>query len=103
MPFFNMTTTRWRASATEINNDQTLIIGGRDENWNYLKTTELISSSGTEKGKDFPVTIQDHCTFKINATHALGLRLKAFISIRTRIIQTLSIIRLICFSKNIKK
>merc|ERR1712062_952683 len=61
MPFFDMTTTRWRASATEINNDQTLIIGGRDENWNYLKTTELISSSGTEKGKDFPVTIQDQC------------------------------------------
>ena len=71
MPFHNMSTVRWDASALEVNDDQTLIIGGRDENWNYLKTTELISSSGTEKGKDLPVTIQDHCTFKINATHAM--------------------------------
>merc|ERR1711860_198110 len=43
------------------------IIGGRND----LKTTELISSSGSVKGKDFPTTIARHCSFKINSTHAL--------------------------------
>ena len=71
MPFHNMTTARRLASATEVNNDQTLIIGGYDETWNDLKTTELISSSGSVKGKDFPTRISKHCSFKINSTHAL--------------------------------
>ena len=71
MPFHNMTTVRCIASATEVNNDQTLIIGGFDENGNDLKTTELITSSGSVEGKDFPVTIWAHCTIKINSTHAL--------------------------------
>merc|ERR1712004_519577 len=71
MPFSNMTTSRTFASATEVNNDQTLIIGGYDENGNDLQTTELISSSGSVKGKDFPTTIYSHCSFKINSTHAL--------------------------------
>ena len=71
MPFPSMTTDRGFASAIEVNNDQTLIIGGDDENDNDLKTTELISSSGSVKGKDFPTTISDHCTIKINSTHGL--------------------------------
>merc|ERR1712004_472435 len=71
MPFHNMTTARRLASATEVNNDETLIIGGYDENHNKLNTTELISSSGSVKGKDFPTTIVGHCTIKINSTHAL--------------------------------
>merc|ERR1712004_20626 len=71
MPFPNMTTARRFASATEVNNDETLIIGGYDENYKFLKTTELISSSGSVKGKDFPTTIVGHCSFKINSTHAL--------------------------------
>merc|ERR1712062_342289 len=71
MPSPNMTTARRWASATEVNNDETLIIGGTDENYNALKTTELISSSGSVKGKDFPTTIARHCTIKINETHAL--------------------------------
>merc|ERR1711860_172700 len=71
MPFSNMTTARKFASATEVNNDETLIIGGYDENGNKLNTTELISSSGSVKGKDFPTTIARHCTIKINSTHAL--------------------------------
>ena len=71
MPFPNMTTARGYASASEVNNDQTLIIGGYDETWNALKTTELISSSGSVKGKDFPTTIAYHCTIKINSAHAL--------------------------------
>merc|ERR1711860_372801 len=71
MPFHNMTTARARSSATVVNSDQTLIIGGRDGNGKDLKTTELISSSGSVKGKDFPTTIYSHCSFKINSTHAL--------------------------------
>merc|ERR1711860_389874 len=71
MPFHNMTTARARSSATVVNNDETLIIGGFDENENALNTTELISSSGSVKGKDFPTTIYSHCSFKINSTHAL--------------------------------
>ena len=71
MPIPSLTTDRVYASATEVNNDETLIIGGTDENYNALKTTELISSSGSVKGKDFPTTIARHCTIKINETHAL--------------------------------
>ena len=70
MPLTNMTTKRGFATATEVNNDQTLVIGGYDGN-DVLKTTELISSSGTEKGKDFTEPIHSHCSFKINGTHAL--------------------------------
>ena len=68
MPFPSMTTRRKSATATEINNDRTLIIGG---NFNDLKSTEFVSASGSEVGEKFPVTISGHCTFKINATHAL--------------------------------
>ena len=57
MPWTNMRTARKYASALQINPNQALIIGGYDENGNDLKTTELISSSGSEAGKDFPVTI----------------------------------------------
>ena len=71
MPWTNMGTARQYASALQINPNQALIIGGEDENNNDLKTTELISSSGSVKGKDFPTTIAFHCTIKINSTHAL--------------------------------
>ena len=62
---------REHASAIEVNNDQTLIIGGIDEKGFNLKSTELYSSSGSETGKDFPLEIRYHCSFKINATHAM--------------------------------
>ena len=71
MPWTNMGTARVFASALQINPNQALIIGGRDENRNKLKTTELISSSGSEEGIKFPVTIHAHCSFKINATHGI--------------------------------
>ena len=63
--------TRNEASAIQINPNQALIIGGFDENYNDLKTTELISSSGSEEGKDFPVRIYRHCSFPFNATHGI--------------------------------
>ena len=71
MPWTNMGTARYYASAIQINPNQTLIIGGYDENGNDLKTTELISSSGSDEGIKFPVTIWAHCSFKINATHGM--------------------------------
>jgi len=71
MPWTNMGTVRRFASTLQINPNQALIIGGRDENGKDLKTTELISSSGSEEGKDFPVTITKHCSFAINSTHAM--------------------------------
>ena len=71
MPWTNMGTARTSASAIQINPNQALIIGGLDENGNRLKTTELISSSGSEEGKDFPVTIAYHCSFTINSTHGM--------------------------------
>ena len=71
MPWTNMGTARARASAIQIDSNQALIIGGYDENQTDLKTTELISSSGSEEGKDFPVTIFEHCSFKVNATHVI--------------------------------
>jgi len=71
MPWTSMGTARWGTSALQINPNQALIIGGIDENVYSLKTTELIISSGSEKGKDFPLTIADHCSFPINATHGM--------------------------------
>merc|ERR1719323_2593912 len=71
MPWTDMGTARHYASALLVNPNQALIIGGLDENGNRLKTTELISSSGSEEGKDFPVTIYDHCSFPFNATHGI--------------------------------
>ena len=71
MPWTNMGTARWYASALQINPNQALIIGGGDENGNNLKTTELISSSGSEEGKDFPVPIVNHCSFPFNSAHAI--------------------------------
>ena len=71
MPSTNMGTARGLASALQINPNQALIIGGKDENGNKLKTTELISSSGSEEGKDFPVRIVNHCSFPFNSTHAI--------------------------------
>ena len=70
-PWTNMGTERKGASALQINPNQALIIGGIDENWDDLKTTELISSSGSEEMTDFPVTIDSHCSFPINATHGI--------------------------------
>merc|ERR1711988_1113671 len=71
MPWTNMGTARIYASALQINPNQALIIGGDDENLDDLKTTELMSSSGSEEGIKFPVTIYAHCSFKINATHGI--------------------------------
>jgi len=71
MPSTNLRTPRETASAVQIDPNQAIIIGGYDENGNDLKTTEVISSTGSEEGKEFPVTIYAHCSFKINSTHAL--------------------------------
>ena len=70
MPWTNMTRKREFASAVQINSHQTFIIGGSTNGYG-LKSTELLSSTGSEDGKDFPKTIEGHCTFKINSTHAL--------------------------------
>jgi len=72
MPWTNMGTARRSASALQINPNQALIIGGYDENGNPLKSTELISSSGSEERNNFPVTIYGHCSFPFNATHAIA-------------------------------
>ena len=71
MPWTNMGTARSFASALQINPNQALIIGGWDENSNPLKTTELISSSESGERNKIPVTIAGHCSFTINATHAM--------------------------------
>ena len=70
MPWNNMGTARRYASALQIDQNRALIIGGYG-NWNDMKSTEVISSSGSEEGKDFPVTISYHCSFTINSTHGL--------------------------------
>merc|ERR1712137_337460 len=67
----NMETQRARASAVQIDPNQAIIIGGYDGNYDALKSTEIKTSTGSEEGKDFPVTIYAHCSFKINSTHAL--------------------------------
>ena len=68
MPWTNMRMERSGASALPISPNLALIIGGYDQNGN---TTELISSSGSEMGNEFPVTINRHCSFPINSTHAM--------------------------------
>ena len=76
MPWTNMRKARIDASAIQINPNQALIIGGYDENYNDLKTSELISSSGSKivikKQLFWPrPTIYSHCSFPFNATHAM--------------------------------
>ena len=73
MPWTNMAIAREDASAIQIDQNQALIIGGLDddENYNSLKTIELISSSGSKEGNKFPRTIAGHCSFPINVTHAI--------------------------------
>ena len=71
MLWTNMGTARSGASVIQINPSQALMIGGYGENGNPLKTTELISSSGSEELTDFPVTIAGHCSFPFNATHGI--------------------------------
>ena len=71
MPSTTMRTPRRYASAVQIDPNQAIIIGGYDENGNDLKSTEVKTSTGSEEGKEFPVTIYAHCSFKINSTHAL--------------------------------
>ena len=66
-----MGTARSGASTIQINPNQALIIGGYGENGNPLKTTELISSSGSKEWNDFPTTVAGHCSFPFNATHAM--------------------------------
>merc|ERR1712004_101460 len=61
---------RW-ASTIQITSNQAIIIAGYDENGNDFKSTEVITSTGSEEGKEFPVTLAYHCSFKINSTHAL--------------------------------
>merc|ERR1712137_575973 len=65
-----MGTARRHASAVQIDPNQAIIIGGYDGNRNALKSTEVKTSTGSEEGKDFPVTIKYHCSFRINSTHA---------------------------------
>jgi len=68
----NLGTRRMHASALQINPNQALIIGGCNRGcMTTLKSTEVITSSGSEEGKDFPETILYHCSFKINSTHGL--------------------------------
>ena len=66
-----MTTTRGRASVTQIDSDAFLIIGGGEIVWTELDSTEIVSFSGSEASEDLPFTIAGHCTLKINATTAL--------------------------------
>ena len=66
-----MGTVRMYASALPINSNQALIIGGLNKYGYDLKTTELISSSGSEEGINFPVRIVGHCSFPFNATHGI--------------------------------
>ena len=70
-PWTNMRSRRYGASAIQINPNQALIIGGEYVKYSRMKSIELISSSGSARRNDFPMTISRHCSFKINATHAL--------------------------------
>ena len=70
MPWNNMGTARRYASALQIDPNHALIIGGY-YNWKDMKSTEIISSTGSKEGKDFPVSISYHCSFTINSTHAM--------------------------------
>ena len=81
-PWTKMGTPREDASVIQINPKKALIIGGYEYANMPLKTTELISSTGFEEGtshlgprhppgSEFPVTINRHCSFPINATLAM--------------------------------
>ena len=67
----NMTTPRLSASVTHIGSEEFLIIGGLDDAFTDLKSTEIVGFSGSEASEDLPFTIAGHCTLKINETTAL--------------------------------
>ena len=72
----NMTTPRYGASAIQIDDDKTFIIGGANINqtrpyFNSLPTAEIISSNGSVRSVDLPWTFHRGCALKINETTAL--------------------------------
>jgi len=71
MPSTTMQTVRSAASAIQMTPNQAIVIGGYYGNGNRLKTTELMTSTGSEEGEDFPVKMYGHCSFKINGSLAM--------------------------------
>ena len=68
----NMLKKRSYASAIKINDQQTLILGGYDENYNNLRSSEIMNDNGvSENSVNAPVTIRNTCIIKLN--NSMGL------------------------------
>ena len=76
IPWVDMTSPRVFAAAIQVNEHQTMLLGGIGQDSLLLKSSELIeleleSSIGPEESVELQVTIYRHCILKINATFGL--------------------------------
>ena len=74
IPWVDMTTSRVFAAAIQVNETQTMLLGGFGQGVVPFRSSELIdleSSLGQMHSLKSPVTLYRHCILKINATFGL--------------------------------
>ena len=68
----DLTIERANANAIKINDQQTLILGGRrndpSEGWKTLQSSDLMSANGAEESGVLPWTYMSGCSLKVNST-----------------------------------
>ena len=61
-----MNSKRWSHSSVALSDERIWILGGWDENFNYLDSTEFITTNGTVNGPTLPEAVYGHCSVKFN-------------------------------------
>jgi len=68
----SMITARADAAVVKLNDDKSIILGGKNENDDRLSSSEILSSNGVEDVEiNFPVTIAFHCMMRLSESVAL--------------------------------
>jgi len=69
--YANMAEYRTYAPSVRINDDEMLILGGENDKYQYLKTTEIISAKTrtSRNGTDLPEAMVGQCAVKIDERH----------------------------------
>ena len=64
----HLTVRREYASSVVLSNKTLWVTGGKDQSWNKLKTTELVTKEGkTSKGPDLPLALEGHVIVALNS------------------------------------
>ena len=61
-----MNSERYVPSSVALSNERIWILGGKDENWNRLDSTEFITIDGSVNGPTLPEAVFGHCSVKLN-------------------------------------